>query len=1058
MENNTGDCKQSTFSEAGSEGVVKSASQLKKDAKRLEKLEKFKKKKEAQETEKKNQGEKKKEKKNKDDTKKIISYDKDTAPGEKKDVLGSMPDSYSPKFVEAAWYPWWEKQGFFKPEYNRDLSQPNPKGNFTIVIPPPNVTGSLHVGHALTSAVEDCLTRWHRQQGKTALWVPGCDHAGIATQVVVEKKLKRERNLTRHDLGRENFVNEIWKWKNDKGHKIYDQQKRMGVSTDWDRESFTMSEKLSRAVVEAFVRLHDEGLIYRSKRLVNWSCTLNSAISDIEVDKKEVNGRTLLPVPGYEEKVEFGVLVHFAYPLEDSEEKLIVATTRIETMLGDTAIAVHPNDPKYKHFHGKVALHPFCDRKLQIVCDDSVDPEFGTGAVKITPAHDHNDYEIGSRHNLRFVSMMDDDGNICDVGDFLPEFSKRYIGLKRFLARKTVLEDLKEKGLYIKTDENPMVIPVCSRSKDIVEPLIKPQWYVNCQDMAADAVKMVREGELKIIPSTHEKTWYKWMENCRDWCISRQLWWGHRIPAYYVIVEGAQVPLDSDLNDKYWVSGSNEEKAKEKAAQRFGVSKDKISLRQDEDVLDTWFSSALFPFSVFGWPDDTDDMKSFYPTSLLETGHDILFFWVARMVMMGRKLLGKLPFTEVFLHAMVRDAHGRKMSKSLGNVIDPVDIIEGITLENLHKTLYTGNLDAKEITTAMKGQKQDYPKGIPECGTDALRFALCAYTAQGRDINLDVLRVQGYRHFCNKLWNATKFALNALGTNFKPDQEPKLCGNESLVDLWILSRLSTAEATSNTGFKEYDFPASTTAIYNFWLYELCDVYLEYLKPVLQSNNEEEINTARNVLYTCLEQGLILLSPYMPFVTEELFQRLPRRPADQPPSICVTPYPNDLPWRDERLEEKIDLSMGIVRTIRSIRQEYMLNKTKADVYLNFTNTKDSDLIKPLSSFIATLSSSSNIHFLENESPPTGCALGTYLDKCEINVMLKGLIDLNKEITKLESKEKRLNAQLEKLLGSMKVPDYETKIPENVRKQNAEKVTQVETELENIKKALNNLKLS
>lgn len=1038
--------------------VEKTASQLKKEAQRLAKLEKFNKKKEKEAALAENQNQKKSNKKKKETTKKVFVYDKPTAPGEKKDVSGAMPDSYSPTYVEAAWYPWWEKQGFFKPEYGRkSLQEPNPRGLFMMCIPPPNVTGSLHVGHALTNAVEDCITRWNRQIGKTALWNPGCDHAGIATQVVVEKKLMREQGITRHDLGREKFVEAVWKWKNEKGDRIYEQLRKMGVSVDWDRACFTMDPKLSRAVKEAFIRLHDEGLIYRSRRLVNWSCTLNSAISDIEVDKKELAGRTLLPVPGYENKVEFGVLVHFAYPVEDSDEKVIVATTRVETMLGDTAIAVHPDDTRYKRLHGKFALHPFCNRKLPVICDDVVDPEFGTGAVKITPAHDHNDYGVGHRHKLPFVTMIDDNGNIKDVKDFYPEF-QHFVGLKRFDARKVVLEALTKKELFIKTEDNPMVVPICSRSKDIVEPLIKPQWYVDCQEMAAMAVKAVRNGDLKIIPSSHEKVWYGWLENCRDWCISRQLWWGHRIPSFFVTVDDPSVPPGEDTDGKYWVSGRTDEEVLKKAAERFNVAPEKITLKQDEDVLDTWFSSGLFPFSIFGWPEETEDYKVFYPGTLLETGHDILFFWIARMVKLGLKLTGQLPFTEVFLHAMVRDAHGRKMSKSLGNVIDPIDVIKGISLEELHKTLDNSNLDPREIERARKGQKEDYPEGIPECGTDALRFALCAYTAQGRDINLDVLRVQGYRHFCNKLWNATKFALNGLGSDFSPNAKQELTGNETLEDRWILSRLSCAVKTANEGFKNYDFPSVTTAIYNFWLYELCDVYLEYLKPVLQKGSQETTSTARNTLYTCLENGLILLSPFMPFLSEELFQRLPRRTAGAPPSICVTPYPEELPWSDTKLEDEMSLVQSIVKAIRSIRQEYNLTKAKPEVYVVFSDQSLASTVSKFTDTACTLSSSESIHVVSEEKPPKGCAVATVSDKCEIHVLLKGLVDVAKEITKLDAKKEKLNGQLAKLKEAMEIPDYTTKVPENVQQQNSEKLQQFETELGKIEKALASFKMA
>ncbi|XP_077987163.1 valine--tRNA ligase-like [Glandiceps talaboti] len=1038
----------------GQSDQPKTAAQLKKEAKKQAKLEKFKQKQEKQAKIQENQTDKKKEKKKKD-AKVVVTYDVPTAAGEKKDTACAMPDSYSPRYVEAAWYPWWEKMQFFKPEYNRGpLKEEVAKGAniFMMCIPPPNVTGSLHLGHALTSAVQDSLTRWHRMKGDITLWNPGCDHAGIATQVVVEKKLFREKKLTRHDLGRDKFVEEVWKWKNEKGDRIYGQLKAMGSSYDWDRACFTMDDKLSRAVKESFILLHEEGVIYRSNRLVNWSCKLNSAISDIEVDKKELPGRTLLPVPGYDKKIEFGVLVSFAYPVEDSDEEVVVATTRVETMLGDTAVAVHPNDDRYKHLHGKRVVHPFRNETLPIVCDEFVEMEFGTGAVKITPAHDHNDYDVGKRHDLPFLTMIDDNGNITDVG-------QQFAGMKRFDARYAVLEALKEKGLYRDTKENPMVVPICSRSKDIVEPLIKPQWYVDCTDMARNAVEAVEKGDLKIIPDMHIKTWNAWLTNIRDWCISRQLWWGHRIPAYFVTIDDPNVPAGDDTDGKYWVSGRDEGEARKKAAKTFNVSEDKISLRQDEDVLDTWYSSALFPFSIFGWPDETEDFQVFYPGALLETGHDILFFWVARMVFFGQKLCGKLPFKEVYLHAMVRDAHGRKMSKSLGNVIDPLDVMHGISLEGLYAQLTDSNLDLREIERAKAGQKADYPTGIPECGTDALRFALCAYTSQGRDINLDVLRVQGYRHFCNKLWNVTKFAMMSLGDNYKPAPTIQPTGSESLVDKWMLSRIANAVMTCEAGWPEYDFPAITTSIYNLWLYELCDVYVEYMKPIIQGTDEAAKATVRNVLYNCLDTGLKLISPLMPFVSEELWQRLPRRSENEPPSICVTAYPEakDFSFRNEQLEQDFEFVQNVIKQIRVIRAEYQLTKQKPEVYLRCSGTGVAELLEPYSTAIQTLASISTIHYIQSDQqPPMGCAIATVSDKCEVHLLLKGLIDISKEITKLEQKKEKLDSQRSKLENATKIEDYQTKVPENIRQANAEKLLQTGNEITKLTEAIAMLK--
>jgi len=959
-----------------------------------------------------------------------------------------MPEAYNPSYVESSWYAWWEKQGFFTPEYGRDLKSPkNPQGQFVMVIPPPNVTGSLHLGHALTNSVEDAITRFNRMKGKTALWVPGCDHAGIATQVVVEKKLWREEKLTRHDLGREKFIEKVWEWKNEKGHRIYEQLKKMGSSLDWNRASFTMDPKLCRAVVEAFVRMHQDGTIYRSTRLVNWSCTLKSAISDIEVDKTELTGRTLLSVPGYKDKVEFGVLVSFAYKVEGSDEEVIVSTTRVETMLGDTAIAVHPNDSRYTHLVGKLVQHPFCDRKMPILADDFVDMAFGTGAVKITPAHDPTDYDVGKKHNVPMLVIFNDDGEI--VGD-----CTQFVGMKRFDARKAVLKALEERGLYRGTVDNPMVVPICSRSKDVVEPMLKPQWYVRCDQMAADATHAVRSGQLRIIPEMHEKTWFNWMDNIRDWCISRQLWWGHRIPAYFVTLTDPGAPKGDEADNHYWVSGRSEEEALKNAAERFQVPEEKIKLRQDEDVLDTWFSSALFPFSVFGWPDQTQDLDLFYPTALLETGHDILFFWVARMVFFGQKLTGELPFREVYLHAMVRDAHGRKMSKSLGNVIDPLDVIHGVTLEELQKQLEFSNLDPSEIARAQEGQKQDYPNGIPECGTDALRFALCAYTAQGRDINLDVLRVQGYRFFCNKLWNATRFALTYLqGQTIQSLKEVKL----SLMDQWILSRLAAAITACNSGFEQYELPTATTAAYNFWLYELCDVYLESVKPIFQAasagGDAAPAAAARSVLSTCLDLGLRLLSPFMPFITEELWQRLPR-PEDQmstlPPSICVASYPSHddaSRWRNDKLEKDMENIQSIVRTVRSARSSYLIpNKTKTKLTLRCNDPEVADMLERFAETLSALSFCSPVSISKDVSIESrGCAILTISDKCDALLYLEGLIDTAKEKTRVTSRIETAQQQLAKLRTSMSMANYAEKVPASIREANQEKEAQLEAEL-------------
>jgi len=654
--------------------------------------------------------------------------------------------------------------------------------------------------------------------GKTTLFVPGFDHAGISTQSVVEKTLWRKERKTRHDLGRENFTNLVWEWKEEYHMRIKDQLKKMGASYDWNREAFTMDENLSKAVVECFVRLHEDGIIYRANRLVNWCCALTTTLSNLEVENEELAGRTLLTVPGYDEKVEFGIIVSFAYELEDGSEKVIVATTRPETMLGDTAIAVHPEDERYKHIIGKKAKHPFVDRLLPIVGDDYVDKEFGTGCVKITPAHDANDYAIGERHKLGFINILNDDGTLNET------CGEKFNGMPRFTARKVVIEELTKLGLYVETKDNPMQVPRCAKSKDVIEPVMKPQWWVSQKAMADAAMDAVRDRQIKIRPEVPEKEFFIWLEKIQDWCISRQLWWGHQVPAYYIYLDDEEVNGCGSLPER-WIVSRTLEDAERQAKEKFPGKM--IYLERDPDVLDTWFSSGLWPFSILGWPDATPDMEKFHPNSVLETGWDILFFWVARMIMLGIKMTGKVPFTEVYCHPIVRDSEGRKMSKSLGNVVDPLDLISGIPLQQLHDKLITGNLDPKEVERAMQYQMTAFPDGIPQCGSDAMHFAFCAYTTGGRDINMDIKVVEGYRKFCNKMYQATKFALMRLGDDYKPRPDSKLTGKESLVELWILHKFNVAAQKVNKLLEERNFSDATKAVHKYWLKELCDVYIVY---------------------------------------------------------------------------------------------------------------------------------------------------------------------------------------------------------------------------------------
>ncbi|KZV99018.1 hypothetical protein EXIGLDRAFT_763016 [Exidia glandulosa HHB12029] len=968
-----------------------------------------------------------------------------TPPGDKKGAE-AMAAGYNPIAVESAWYEWWEQQGFFKPRLTAQ-NKPLPAGSFVIPFPPPNVTGSLHIGHGLTVAIEDTLVRWYRMRGLSTLWIPGFDHAGIATQAVVEKRLAKDSGRTRHDLGRDAFVDKVWEWKNEYQSRITSQLRRLGASVDWSRTAFTMDESRSRAVTENFCKLFEDGVIYRANRLVHWCTILNTTLSNLEVENEELPGRQFLSVPGYTDKVEFGVLTLFAYPIEGSDERLVVATTRPETMLGDTAIAVHPEDERFTHLHGKFVVHPFISgRRIPIIADSMVEREFGTGAVKITPAHDQKDYEVGKRHNLEFINILNDDGTLNENAG--PQFQ----GQRRFDARKTVVEELKKLGLYVDKKDNPgMKVPRCKRSGDVIEPRMKPQWWVNCQDLAAEAVKRTRSGELLITPSQSEAEWYRWMDSIQDWCISRQLWWGHRCPVYYVRIEGQETD-PSELSS--WVVGRTLEEAQSRATQKAGGRP--FTLEQDEDVLDTWFSSGLWPFSTLGWPQKTLDMENFYPTSLLETGWDILFFWVARMVMLGIKLTGKVPFKEVLCHAMVRDAHGRKMSKSLGNVIDPVDVIQGISLEGLHAQLLQGNLDATEVKKAQAGQKADFPKGIPQCGTDALRFALCAYSSSaGRDINLDVLRVEGYRKFCNKLWNATKFALLKLDDSFVPEATATPTGRESMVERWILHKLNIAAKEMNDSLESRNFMAATSSAYNFWLYELCDVYIEAMKPMTdESASADTRGSAQNTLYTCLDYGLRLLHPFMPFVTEELWQRLPRRPNDTTPSIVIADFPVHEDARAFPTDEAaFDVVFNVIKSGRSLAAQYGIQK---DVQLFFVQ-RDAALREALTQQSATIVSltkgcKSAKVLADVTAVPAGCASVVLSSDLSVHLLVRGQVDIDAEIAKIEKKLGTARQEEEKLRKAMTKPDYESSAPAPVQAANKEKLLTIEAEIATLQSSI------
>ncbi|RAO72630.1 uncharacterized protein BHQ10_008642 [Talaromyces amestolkiae] len=954
----------------------------------------------------------------------------------KEKVIDKTTDAYDPATIEAGRYEWWEKKGLFKPHFDAN-GEVKPDGVFSMACPPPNVTGALHMGHALMVALQDTMTRYYRMKGKTTVWVPGTDHAGISTQSVVEKMLWKEKKQTRHDLGRPEFLKLTQDWKDRYQGSILTSLKAMAASLDWSREAFTMNPNFSAAVTETFCRLHEEGTIYRANRLVNWCCALNTSLSNLEVNNQDISGRTLLDVPGYEKKVEFGVLTHFCYEIEGTGERIEIATTRPETMLGDTGIAVHPDDKRYQHIIGKNAKHPFVDRLLPIVADSTVAMDFGTGAVKLTPAHDFNDYARGKQHGLEFVSILNDNGTLKDnCGHFS--------GMRRFDARYAVIEKLKEAGLYVKWENNPMVIPRCEKSKDIIEPVLKPQWWMKMDDMAKAAMEAVEKKEITISPLSAEKNFFHWMRNIQDWCISRQLWWGHQAPAYLVQVEG-QAADDGDSN--LWVSGRTEEEAQAKAAAKFPGQK--FTLKRDEDVLDTWFSSGLWPFATLGWPNaDSHDYQKLFPTSTLETGWDILFFWVARMIMLSLKLTGKVPFKEVYCHSLIRDSEGRKMSKSLGNVIDPLDVQKGITLDALHEKLKQGNLAEKEIGVATKYQKKAFPKGIPECGADALRMALVSYTTGGGDIAFDVNVIFGYRRFCNKIYQATKFVLGKLGSDFVPLPKPTKTGRESLPERWILQKFNTAAKEINNAIETREFSNSASTAYQYIYSQLCDVYIENSKSLLQSDAPVEVQeSAKQTLYTALEGSLLLIHPIMPYITEDLWQRLPRREGDKTESIMVARFPEyNASFDDQAAEKAYELVLDTSKAIRSILAQYEV-KEKSDLILATYNEAShktlSDEVAAIKSLGGKYAGEITVLGPDAKSRPDGCVVSPV--GADAAVYLK----VSKQVALEQAEKAKANLQktldtVAKIQKTMSTPGWREKVKIEVQESEEKKLRDAEGE--------------
>jgi valyl-tRNA synthetase len=748
-----------------------------------------------------------------------------------------MDKSYHPKDIEQRQYERWEKNDWFAPSGSGEP--------YCIVIPPPNVTGTLHMGHAFQDTIMDTLIRYNRMRGKNTLWQPGMDHAGIATQMVVERKLNAE-GTSRKELGREKFVERVWQWKQESGGQIFNQLRRMGSSLDWSRDRFTMDDDLTAAVMEVFVSLYDEGLIYRGKRLVNWDPVLHTALSDLEVLQNE----------------EPGHLWHFRYPLASGDGHLVVATTRPETMLGDSAVAVHPEDERYQELVGQEIILPLVDRRIPIIADDYVDPEFGTGCVKITPAHDFNDYEIGKRHDLAEYNILDDN---AAINDSAPE---KYRGLDRFVARKEIVKDLEALGLLEKVEDYLQKLPRGDRSDAVVEPYLTDQWYVDIKPLAKPAIEAVESGRIKFVPENWSKTYFEWMNNIQDWCISRQLWWGHRIPAWY-----------DDAGNIY--VGRSEDEAREKN----GLD-DTLALRQDEDVLDTWFSSALWPFSTQGWPQKTESLETFYPGNVLVTGFDIIFFWVARMIMMGLKFMGDVPFHEVYIHGLIRDPDGQKMSKSKGNVLDPLDLIDGVELDTLLAKRTTGLMQTHLTPKIEKATRRQFPDGIDEYGADALRFTFASLATTGRDIRFDLGRIEGYKNFCNKLWNASRYVLMNTEDLDAGDAE------FSTADRWIRSRLNQATASIHEHFGNYRLDLAAQTVYDFTWHEFCDWYLELSKPILQSEDAtaEQKRGTRQTLIEVLEILLRLLHPLMPFVTDEIWAQVAPRAGIEGDTVMLQRYP------------------------------------------------------------------------------------------------------------------------------------------------------------------------
>jgi len=928
-----------------------------------------------------------------------------------------MDKTYQPHAIETSWYQTWESNNYFAPQGSGEP--------YTIMIPPPNVTGSLHMGHGFNNAIMDALIRWRRMQGRNTLWQPGTDHAGIATQMVVERQLGAQ-GVSRHDLGREKFLEKVWEWKEQSGGNITRQIRRLGSSVDWSRERFTMDAGLSNAVKEAFVRLHEDGLIYRGKRLVNWDTKLHTAISDLEVENHDEKGH----------------LWHLRYPLADGcktadgKDYLVVSTTRPETVLGDAAVAVHPDDERYKNLIGRHIMLPLVNRLIPIVADDYVDLEFGTGCVKITPAHDFNDYEVGKRHHLPLINIFDRnaavlahaqvfhiDGTPNDkVDGSLPD---GYAHMDRFDARKAIVAEFEAMSLLEKIDDHALKVPRGDRSGTIIEPWLTDQWYVSTKPLAEKAIRAVESGEIEFVPKQYENMYFSWMRDIQDWCISRQLWWGHRIPAWYDEAGNVYVGRDeAEVRSKHNLCNN-------------------VELRQDEDVLDTWFSSGLWTFSTLGWPEQTEFLKTFHPTDVLVTGFDIIFFWVARMIMLSTHLTGQIPFKTVYVHGLVRDGQGQKMSKSKGNVLDPLDIVDGITLDELLEKRTSGMMQPKLAEKIAKQTRAEFPEGIASYGTDALRFTFCSLASTGRDVKFDMGRVEGYRNFCNKIWNAANFVFENTedkdtGVNGEPVEL-------SSVDRWIISALQRTESEVSRQLEAFRFDLASQALYEFIWDEYCAWYLELVKPVLwdETASAERQRGTRRTLVRVLETALRLAHPFMPFITEEIWQRVAPLAGKSGPTLMLQPWPEFNPERlDEAAEQDIEWVKAFMLGIRQIRGEMNISMAKRiDVILsNASNTDQRRLLEnePLLKKLAKLE---NVRVLaaSEEAPLSATAL---VGDMQVLVPMAGLIDKDAELARLDKEIARLDGEVKRVGGKLGNAGFVDKAPAEVIEKERAKLAEAE----------------